>query len=137
MTRQPTPAEARVLACIAGNPGRLTTAWDICADGRIKSDASVRVLVHRLRYQCGYRIEAQIGPRGGYRLMDGSPAPVRSPVRDRIGHLHAARRAKAIEHQAMIDAAAALAPAILAVAAKHGCKPSTVARIAVCRAQAA
>lgn len=50
---------------------------------------------------------------------------------DRIGHIHADRRARALDRAAMRDAAAALAPAVRAIARKYRCAPSTVAKVAV------
>lgn len=52
-------------------------------------------------------------------------------IPDRVGHIHANRRARALERAAMRDAAAALAPAVIAIARQYGCAPSTVAKIAV------
>ncbi|WP_186729141.1 hypothetical protein [Sphingomonas panacisoli] len=47
--------------------------------------------------------------------------------------VHSDRIARALEKQAMIDDAVALAPRIAAVAKRHGYAPSTIARIAVAR----
>lgn len=50
--------------------------------------------------------------------------------------IHSLRIARALEKQAMIDDAVALAPLLVSVAQKHGYAPSTIARIAVARAVA-
>jgi len=51
-----------------------------------------------------------------------------------VHHIHSDRIARALEKQAMVEAAAALAPAIAALSREHRVTPRTIARIAAVRA---
>jgi DNA-binding IscR family transcriptional regulator len=60
-------AELSILNYLRANPDRLTTSLEISDECGLKTDLSVKVLVHRLRAK-GHEIVSKSGPYGGYRL---------------------------------------------------------------------